>query len=76
ILTRRPDVGVALMGSQVFGEKYAERRAQGASEDEAARDALFYAAAEAVPERIPLGVLIREGGPLLSRALKSAGAEG
>lgn len=76
ILTRRPDVGVALMGSQVFGQKYAERRAQGATEDEAARDALFYASAEAVPERIPLGVLIREGRPLLSRALKSAGAEG
>ncbi|MCP4536505.1 MAG: hypothetical protein GY832_05105 [Chloroflexi bacterium] len=76
LITRNPNLSMSLMGSQVYSDQYAEARAHGRNEAEAQQDALFYAATEAVSERIPLGILTKEGGKLLTRTLKAAGAEG
>ena len=76
LATRNPNVGIGVIGSQVYSDQYAISRSKGRSESEAQQDALFYAAIEAISERIPLGVLTRAGGRLLKRTLKVAGAEG
>lgn len=69
--SRRPiaaDVGLgtdpAAMGEQ-----------PGRRPDQATADAIFYAAAEAIPERIPLGILMKSGTRLAPRVLKAMGAE-
>lgn len=74
--TRSPTAGAALMGGQVFADQYAESVGQGRSHSEATMDGIIFGAAEVLTERVPLGILTKEGGKLLSRTLKSAGAEG
>ncbi len=76
IVTRNPNVGLAIIGSQVFGSKYAQSREEGRSINESRADATVYAASEVITEKIPLGILTKEGGSALKRVLKSAGAEG
>lgn len=73
--TRQPGVGAGMIGGQVAGDRYGESRAAGRSHEEAMADAAFFAAAEAIPETIPLGFLIKPGGRFLSRTLKTGGAE-
>lgn len=74
--TRSPTAGAALMGGQVFADQYAQSVQEGRTHGEATMDALVFAAAETLTERIPLGVLTKEGGGLLKRTLRAAGAEG
>lgn len=76
IATRNPGMGMALIGGQVYVDQYAQSRAKGRTPQEAQQDALFFAATEALSEGIPLGILTREGGKMLARVLKAAGAEG
>lgn len=74
-ITKQPIVGGSIMGSQVFGDKYAEQKRKGRTDEESAQDALFYAATEGISEAIPLGVLTREGGKILARTMKASAAE-
>ncbi len=74
-VTRSPTVGAALIGGQVFADQYVESIEAGRSHSQAVTDGTIFAAAEILTERIPLGILTREGGTLLKRVLKSAGAE-
>ena len=74
-VTRSPTVGAALMGGQVFADQYAESIEAGRSHSQAVTDGTIFAAAEILTERIPLGILTKEGGSLLKRVLKSGGAE-
>jgi len=76
MLTRNPNIGLAIMTSQVFVDKKAESINEGKDEWRANLDATFYAATEGLTEKIPLGVLTKEGGKWLNRTLKSMGAEG
>ena len=73
--TRQPGVGASIIGMQVYGPRYAESRRMGRSEEQATADAAFYGAAEAIPEMIPLGVLMKPGRSFLGRVFKTAGAE-
>jgi len=76
ILTRSPAIGLAMMGSQVGLEQYSESAKNGRSPTQAALDGAFMAFAETAGEKIPLGIIIKEGGKFLPRTLKAAGAEG
>jgi len=76
MVTRNPNVGLSMIGSQVFGDKYAQSREEGRSINESRADAMVYTASEVITEKIPLGILTKEGGSALKRVLKSAGAEG
>ena len=74
-LTRSPMVGAAFMGGQVFADQYVESIEAGRSHSQAVMDSSIFAAAEILTERIPLGILTKEGGRLLKRVLKAGGAE-
>ena len=76
LATRSANAGLALMGGQVYGEKYAEAIKDGRAPDQAQMDAVFYAVSEAVPERLPLGIALKQGGNVIGKILKTAGAEG
>lgn len=76
VLAKSPALGASIIGTQVYGPKYAQSRAAGRSKGAATADALFYGLAEGIPEMIPLGILIKPGGKFLSRTLAAAGAEG
>ncbi len=71
-----PAAGAALMGSQVFGDAYVDGLERGLDQDQAQGRAALFAVTESLSERIPLGILTKEGGTLLKRFLKSSGAEG
>lgn len=75
LITRSPKVGAAVMGSQVFGEKYSQQRADGRSETEAAADATFYALSEAIPEKFALDQFLRAGRSLVKRIFAGALSE-
>jgi len=74
-VTRSPSVGAAFMGGQVFADQYAESIEKGRSHSESVMDGIVNAAAEIVSERVPLGILTKEGGRFLARVLKAGGAE-
>jgi hypothetical protein len=76
IAARSPAPAVGIIATQVGGHRYGESRAEGRTPEQAATDAVFYAAAEAIPESVPLGILMKPGGKFLSRVLKVGGAEG
>lgn len=75
-ITKNPNIGLAVMTSQVFVDKKAQSLSEGKSEDRANLDAVFYSMTEGLTEKVPLGILTKEGGKWLSRTLKSMGAEG
>ena len=72
----RAPAGMAVLGTQVYGQKYGEARASGRTDPEARQDATFYALSEAIPERIPLGILMKQGGKFLPRLTRTMAAEG
>jgi hypothetical protein len=74
-VTRSPTVGAAIMGGQVFADQYASSIKAGRSHSQAVMDGTVVASAEILTERIPLGILTKEGGTLLKRMLKAGGAE-
>ncbi len=76
MLTRNPASGMSLLGSQVFGDQYATSREKGRTHDEATQDGVFMAAAEAIPEAVPLGILAKPGTTFVSRFFKGTVAEG
>jgi len=76
IITRSPNFGLALIGTQVYGSTYAESRAKGHDIDRSNLDAFVYTASEVLTEKIPMGVLTKEGSYALQRILRSAVAEG
>jgi hypothetical protein len=76
VLLRNPWAGLSIIGSQVYTSKYAESREEGRTVNEATADAYLYAASETITERIPLGILTKEGGSGLAKILKASGAEG
>lgn len=70
-----PGLGASLMGGQVFGETYVDGLERGLDKSSAEGRAVVFAISEGLTERVPLGILMREGGSLLMRVLKSSGAE-
>ncbi|MBF0247042.1 MAG: hypothetical protein HQL36_03060 [Alphaproteobacteria bacterium] len=75
--TRNPTIGATQMGQHVYGLQYGEsRNVRGRTPEEARTDALYYGATELISERIPLGVLTKEGITFASRFAKAGLAEG
>ena len=75
LITKSPVAGGVVIGGQVGGQKYGESRESGRTKEQAMGDAVFYAAAEGLPEFVPLGVLMKPGKKFLPKVLKTAGAE-
>lgn len=76
-LTRSPVPALGSLGAQVFGQQYAQSRAEGRNSSEARLDAAFYTAAELIPEHKVISEIISPAGKTaLTRALRVAGAEG
>ena len=76
IATRNPFAAGGITAGQVGGQQYGESRESGRARDASMMDATFMGASEAIGEQIPVGMLMKPGGKFLSRALKTAGAEG
>lgn len=76
IATRSPTAGAALTFGQVAGQQYGDSREEGRATSAAAVDALFMGTAEAVGERITLGMLMKPGGKFLPRLMKQMVGEG
>lgn len=76
ILTKNPFLSLGAAGVQSFGQSYGEQRDAGQTPSQAFLPALGSAGAEVAMEKLPLGILMKEGGTLFGRALKSVGAEG
>lgn len=73
-LTRNPQVTMSMIGGQVAGQQYAEGREQGLDPQQARHFAMAQAAAEAIPEYIPLARLFKEGGSILRKAFDVSAA--
>jgi len=76
IVTRSPKVAMGVMGSQVGGQAYATGREKGLGIEEAQTYALLTAAAEAAPEALVVGQLLKPGAGIIKKALEGSVLEG
>lgn len=76
IITRSPKVAMGIMGGQVGGQAYATGREKGLSEDQAQTYALLTAAAEAAPEALVIGRLLKPGAGAIKKVLEGTVLEG
>lgn len=75
LATKSPSAGLSIMGVEVYGRSYNEAITEGRTPAEAQMDAVFNTLAETIPERIPLGILMKPGSKFVPRILKAMGAE-
>ena len=75
-LAGRPDIGLSILGSQVFGSKFLEMKRKGFDSNTSASIGALFGAVEYVSEKVPLGILTKEGLGGLSRILQGTVAEG
>jgi hypothetical protein len=68
--------GLSVLGAQQGGQKYGESRAAGRTVGQSDADAIVFGLAEALPEALPLGAMMKKGGHFLPRLLKTSGMEG
>ena len=76
IATGNPVPAMVFAGIQGGGMGYASGREAGLSPEDARKYGTLYAAAEGIPEALPLNVILREGGTLLAQMAKGAASEG
>lgn len=74
ILTRNPSVSMSIIGGQVSGQQYEEGREKGLEPQKARQFAMASAAAEAIPEYLPLSQLLKPGTSFLRKAFDTAAA--
>lgn len=78
MVTRSPNVSLAMIGGQVYGDSYDRARTDEKNAMEprqAAQYALAQSAAEAIPSALPVGVILKEGGKFFTGILKAGAAE-
>lgn len=75
IATKNPQIGLAIMGTQVYGETYGQLKDAGYSHDQAVSGAMFSAAIQTLTEGIPLGILTSNKYLGLKKILAASGAE-
>lgn len=76
-LAGSPATGLGLMAAQSGAQKYGQSTNQdGRTPEAAVVDGLVFGLAEALPETLPLGALMRPGQKFLPKLLKVAGLEG
>lgn len=76
IVTRSPAVAMGIMSGQVGGQSYAEAREKGLSEEQAQTYAVLTTAAEAVPEALVVGRLLKPGAGAIRKVLEGTIMEG
>lgn len=77
IVTRNPNMTLAMMGTQVWGMEYAQAREDGRTHEQATYDAHFRTAFEVVAERTPVSTILGPAGSgLLKKILKAGATEG
>lgn len=74
-ITRSPAAGMSIIGGQVGGESYGTGRDEGLSIDESQQYALAQAAAEAIPEYLPIATILKPGKNFFAKLGKTAVAE-
>lgn len=75
LATKNPEIGLAIMGTQVYGETYGQLKDAGYSHDQAVSGAMFSAAIQTLTEGIPLGILTSNRFMGLKKILAASGAE-
>jgi len=79
MLTKNPKLALSIMYTQAFGGRYAQARERGkkdgTTQSDAFAEAFVFAGLEVVSEKIPLGILLSEGGRGFRGIFKSMGAE-
>lgn len=76
LLTRNPTPALVSIGLQSAGQSYQSGREQGLGPDAARTYAMLNAAAEALPEMLPLSVFLRTGGSALRKVGDASLTEG
>lgn len=76
IITRSPKVAMGIMGGQVGGQAYATGREKGLDESQAQTYAILTAAAEAIPEALVVGQLLKPGAGIIKKVLEGSVLEG
>lgn len=74
-LATGPAGGASVIATQVFGKKFADDRADGRSLGDSSQAALFHTAAEAIPEMIPLSIILKPGKTAAKRILNATFGE-
>ncbi|MCP5014638.1 MAG: hypothetical protein GY938_05065 [Ketobacter sp.] len=75
IALRNPAPTMGYIGTTVTGHSYSKARDKGLSGNKARQYAALSSAAEAIPEMVPLGILLKPGGKFLARVAKGGAAE-
>jgi N12 class adenine-specific DNA methylase len=74
MVTRNPKLALSMIGGQVYGQSYNEARGKLNPQD-AATYAILQAAAEAIPEALPLHYILKPGVNIFKGMLKAGTAE-
>lgn len=75
VVTKNPNVAMGLIGGQVYGQSYDQGRQGKLNPQDAATYALMQAAAEAIPERLPLHFILKPGQNFFKGVLAAGAAE-
>lgn len=75
IITKNPAVGMSIIGGQVYGQSYDTARSKNLNPGDAANYAIAQAAAEAIPEYLPLRVIMEPGKNFFKGLFKAGVAE-
>lgn len=75
VITKNPAVGMSMIGGQVYGQSYDAARAKNLNPNDAATYAMAQAAAEAIPEALPIHVIMQPGQQFFKGLLKAGAAE-
>lgn len=75
IITKSPMVGMSIIGGQVYGQSYDTARSKNLNPNDAATYAMAQAAAEAIPEYLPIHVIMQPGKNFFKGLFKAGAAE-
>lgn len=75
VITKNPMTAMGIMGGQVYGQSYDRAREAGKNPDQAAAYATMQAAAEAIPEALPLHFILKPGQQFFKGILSAGAAE-
>lgn len=71
-----PAAALSVVGADVFGDEYGNQIEAGADHQQAALAGIGFAVAEVLGEKIPIDIILKPGGKILTKALKTMAAEG
>jgi hypothetical protein len=75
VVTKNAGTGMAMIGGQVYGQSYDTARTKNLNPQDAASYAMAQAAAEAIPEALPLHVILKPGQNFFKGLFQAGAAE-